>query len=231
MKLFLFHHAGGDKYAFRNFIPLLGADIEAIPIEIPGRGDRFNEPLMDNIEALVLDAFEQIKDKMDTPFAFLGVSMGALLSYLLCEKIQNDGLPLPEHLFLVSRRCPYSYTNYQKIAHLTSVEFWEGIVQYGGCPQALIEHPELKEIFEPILRTDFTLLENYQPKENPNKLNVSATVLYGVNDRISPEEAQSWSALFEPQTEIIPFEGAHFFIFENPEEPVDIIKSKLGERK
>ncbi|MBK6338152.1 MAG: thioesterase [Bacteroidetes bacterium] len=231
MKLFLFHHAGGDKYAFRNFISYLDPKIEAMPIEVSGRGDRFNEPLINNIEDLVLDIFSQIKNNLDAPFAFLGVSMGALLSYLLCEKMQDEGLKLPQHLFLFSRRCPYSYQNYQKIAHCPSEEFWNGIIQYGGCPQALIDHPELKEIFEPILRNDFKLLENYQPKENPNKINAAATVLYGLADRISSEEAHSWSKLFEKSTEVIPFEGAHFFMFENPGLCIDIINDKLCEKK
>ena len=177
--------------------------------------------MINNIEDLVLDIFSQIKNNLDAPYAFLGVSMGALLSYLLCEKMQDEGLKLPQHLFLFSRRCPYSYQNYQKIAHCPSEEFWNGIIQYGGCPQALIDHPELKEIFEPILRNDFKLLENYQPKENPNKIDVSATVLYGLADRISSEEAQSWSKLFEKSTQVISFEGAHFFM----------INDKLCEKK
>lgn len=227
MKLFLFHHAGGDKYAFRNIEPLLLPKIECVAIEIPGRGDRFGEPLIDNIKEVVEDVFNQIKNNLQQPYAFVGLSMGALVAYLLTIKIKTEKLPQPHHLFLVSRRCPYSYSDYQKIAHLSSDEFWEGIMAYGGCPQAIIDHPELKEIFEPILRADFQLLESYSPDINPEKIEVKATVLYGEKDRISHEQALSWNKLFELEAEVISFDGGHFFMLEEPELAINIIKSTL----
>ena len=45
-KAILFHHAGGDKYAFDKLRKNLLSEIESLAIELPGRGDKFGENLL-----------------------------------------------------------------------------------------------------------------------------------------------------------------------------------------
>lgn len=227
MRIILLHHAGGDKYSFREYMDLLKPELMPIALELPGRGDRFGEPLLDEMEDITNDLMQQLHPYLDEPYVILGNSMGALAAYLLTKSLIMNDLSLPKHIFLTSRRCPDSYADYAKIAHLEASLFWEGIQKYGGCPQALIDHPELRELFEPILRADFKALENFTP-EKPFKMPVSATVIYGTKDRISLAEAEGWSNHFK-DVQVIPHQdGGHFFLFDNAPFVINIIKNTIG---
>ena len=55
MQLILFHHAGGDKYAFQYLSQKLNQDFEIIHYELPGRNYRLNEPLLFDIYQVWVD--------------------------------------------------------------------------------------------------------------------------------------------------------------------------------
>ena len=52
MKAILLHHAGGDKYVYRNMQQNLSPEMESIALELPGRGDRFSEIFATTLAAI-----------------------------------------------------------------------------------------------------------------------------------------------------------------------------------
>jgi surfactin synthase thioesterase subunit len=229
MKAILLHHAGGDKYSFRNLQDGLLPEIQSIAVEVPGRGDRFGEPLLNDIHEMTEDIFLQIKNELNEDYFFVGVSMGTLIAYLLCYKIKENNLPLPKHLFLASRLSPDSYFNEPTIIHTGSEEFWKVVVQYNGVPDALMKHQELRDLYEPILRSDFEALEKYNFSHTPKeKLNIPATILMGKEDvrNITMNTAKDWTHHFIKETDFKEFDGGHFFVYEN-KDLANYIKSTL----
>lgn len=229
MKAILLHHAGGDKYSFRNMQDWLLPEIQSIAVDLPGRGDRFNETLLNDIHEMTEDIFLQIKNELSEDYFFVGVSMGTLLAYLLCYKIKENNLPLPKHLFLASRLSPDSYVNEPTIMNTDSEEFWKAVIQYNGIPDALMKHQELRELYEPILRSDFEALEKYNISHTPKaRLNIPATILIGRADvrNITMNTAENWRHHFEIETLFAEFEGGHFFVYEN-KDVAKYIKSVL----
>jgi surfactin synthase thioesterase subunit len=221
MKAILLHHAGGDKYAYKNMQQWLLPEIPSIAFEIPGRSDRFSEPLLNDIHDITDDIFHQIKNEINEDYFFIGVSMGALLAYLLSHRIAQNNLPLPKYLFLASRLSPDAYKESStKIPQLSSDEFWNVVIQYNGVPDALIQHHELRELYEPILRADFEALEKYNiSHQNKIALPISSTILFGKDDtrNITHQTAQGWSNHFNAETSFAEFDGGHFFVYENVE--------------
>ena len=61
-------------------------------VELAGRGRRMNEPLIDNMEEMVEDIYYSIKDYITEPYAIFGHSMGGLLTYELCHKLQKKAI-------------------------------------------------------------------------------------------------------------------------------------------
>ncbi len=219
-KAILLHHAGGDKYAYKALQNQLSADIKTIAIELPGRGDRFTEPLLHDYKQVVHDYFHQIKDEISDDYFMVGVSMGTMAAYELCRYLHQNQLALPQTLFLSARLSPNSYKNEPLIDNISSHQFWEIVKQYNGVPESLIAHQELRALYEPILRADFEILAKYnQIPHDIIPLPINAHVLIGKEDykNITIESAKAWSAYFTEDVTFKEFNGGHFVVYENAE--------------
>lgn len=226
MILFLFHHAGGDKYFFREFEKLLAPQIEPISIEVPGRGDRFGESLLTTMDSVVEDVYNQIKPYIHKPYMMLGFSMGTLVTYSLMLKIRKLSKPLPQHVFILARESPDFFKRDIFSYKYSSKDFWNHVSKYGGLPEILLQNEEIKNMYEPILRADFQLLEEFEYLPQP-KLPVKATVILGEEDIVKLENAETWQLHFEQEIEIITLKGGHFFLIDNKEAVARIIKSMM----
>lgn len=226
MKAIFLHHAGGDKYAWRRFSDALPAGITPVALELPGRGDRFTEPLLQDMDSITTDLFGQILPHVTQPYVLVGKSMGALSGYLLLHRLMSLGLSLPVHVIFGSRKCPASYARHVKIAHENSTDFWKGVEAYGGLPAALLEHPELKELYEPILRADFAALEQYTYSSRA-VIPVSATIMTGKSDSILLDDTKGWKDKFSGPIEFMSLPGGHFFMYEQAYTISAMIADKL----
>ncbi|HYC27772.1 MAG TPA: thioesterase domain-containing protein, partial [Chitinophagaceae bacterium] len=91
--------AGGSQLSYSPFVQYESEHIQFLPLELPGRGARWREPLLTDIHEMTNDAFEQIKNGLTDPYAIYGHSMGSLIGYLLTKKILAHNLPAQLHLF------------------------------------------------------------------------------------------------------------------------------------
>ena len=227
MKAILLHHAGGDKYAYRNMQQLLLPEIESIAFELPGRSDRFSEKFVQNLEAAVDDIYRQLIQQLPEEYCIIGNSMGSIMGFLLTHKLKEENKPLPKYLFLASRLSPDAYKDEPNIIGVSSEEFWKVVQQYNGVPEQLLQHKELKEFYEPILRADFEVLEKYNAIQHEHqKLDIKTHVIFGNEDanNITLEIAKDWSSYFTKDIVYKEFNGGHFFAYEN-EDVVAYIKS------
>lgn len=204
MKFFLIPFAGGNKYSFNKFIIP-----KATILEI-NRNLKITEinTISDNF---ISEELEQI---CDVPYVIYGHSLGALLAYLVCQKLQEENLPLPQRLIVSGKKSP-SVPRKEKIAHLPDKEFWEEIIALGGIPDEMQNYPELIEYYLPILRHDFKLVESYQYEKKP-KLNIPIDVFYG-SEEATEEEMIGWQDETTEKITITQLPGNHFFIFDHVE--------------
>ncbi len=229
MKAILLHHAGGDKYAYRNIQQLLLPEIESIAFELPGRSDRFTEKFVPDLQAAVEDVYHQLIKQLPEKYFIIGNSMGSIIGFLLTHKLQQENKTLPAHLFLASRLSPDAYKQEPNIIGITSADFWQVVQQYDGVPAQLLAYDELKEFYEPILRADFELLQHFNESfESIDMLDIPVTILFGEKDtqNVSFEKMKGWKKFFTADLEIKSFEGGHFFMYDN-EDVIEFIKSKI----
>lgn len=230
MKAILIHHAGGDKYAYRNMQQNLLPEIESIAFELPGRSDRISESFVNNLDEAVNDIYVQLTKQFPDEYFIVGNSMGSIIAFLLTYKLQQENKRLPKHLFLASRLSPDAYKNEPNIIGISSDDFWKVVQQYDGVPEQLLAHKELKEFYEPILRSDFELLQRFNETfESIAPINIPTSILFGDKDirNVSSEKMQGWRKFFTSDFEIQSFNGGHFFVCEN-EEVIKYIKSKVN---
>lgn len=78
IKLFTIPYAGGSSVVFQEWKKYFDNEIELIPIELAGRGKRFNNPLYNTLEEAVDDVLKQIQSCLvpGDDYALFGHSMG-----------------------------------------------------------------------------------------------------------------------------------------------------------
>ncbi|MBP1566530.1 MAG: hypothetical protein J6A58_12345 [Oscillospiraceae bacterium] len=75
--------------------------IKLCPLEIAGRGSRFNEKLNYCVSDAVDDLYKNIKIQLDEEYCILGFSMGGILAYELCCKLQKNGCKMPKSVLWI----------------------------------------------------------------------------------------------------------------------------------
>lgn len=226
--LFCLPFAGSSAYSYRAFQSYTDDFLRIVAIDLPGRGRRFCEPLLRNLNAMADDAFNQIRQRLDGgAYAVYGHSMGSWIAYLLVKRILRDGYPPPRHLFVSGRPSP-SVPGKEKDWHrLPRTDFLKILKRFGGTPIEVIANQELMELFEPVLRADFQALADYI-HEKSEPLGVPMTVLWGRDENVTRAEALSWQEQTTKDFSFLEFSGGHFFIFQHAAEIVGIFSRAVA---
>ncbi|WP_410984479.1 thioesterase II family protein [Bacillus cereus] len=232
IKLFCIPFAGGSAVVYSKWKKLMAPFIEVNEVELAGRGRRMNEPLIENMEEMVEDIYYSIKDYITEPYAIFGHSMGGLLTYELCHKLQKEGYPDPVHVFVSGRKAPQLKARRKIIHDLPNEEFISEILKYDGMDKSIFENKELADIFLPILKADFKLIETYEFNAPFNLLNSDISVFHGIDDKaVDFEELSHWSEVTKKESKIYTFPGGHFFINEYTEQVVNKINETFSSLK
>lgn len=212
LRLLCFPYAGGSSLIFRTWANSLPASIEVYAVEIPGRGRQIKLPSFNKIEPLVDAIASNIYPYLDKPFAFFGHSMGGLVSFELARLLRRKYNISPAHLFISGRRAPQIPTSKPPIHKLSESAFIEELRHLNGTPKAVLENDELMQLFVPILRADFAVLETYNYNPEP-PLNCPISVFGGLQDlEVSCNELQAWQEQTTATFSLDMFPGDHFFL-------------------
>ncbi len=227
IKLYFLPHAGGSAMGYMCIKHFLDLDrIEPVPLELAGRGRRIAEPCFHEMEACVKDLFEQVKDDIEkSRYAFFGHSMGTLVTFELTHYIKEQGLRLPEHLFLSGRNAPSE--KFPGILGFPDEEFLKYFRKLHGMPDEVVKNQELIKMILPILRTDVELTEKYNYREY-EKLECGFSILYGKeDDLVTKEGMEKWKGFTKGECSFVPFDGKHFYYSNHRKEIAEIINQTL----
>lgn len=229
LKLFCLPYAGGSANIYLKWKKILANHIELCPLELAGRGKRYEEPFYENIDAAVEDIYDSLKNQVtETEFALYGHSMGSILAFELSHKFYERLGVLPKHVFFSGHSAPNIPRKDKKIYLLPDEEFKNELLNLGGTPKELFKEEELLELFLPLLRADFNIIENYIYKDKKVKLNCNITVLNGKKDDLTLNDTIEWRNHTNKDCKILMFDGGHFFINDNTEDIVRIINDTLN---
>ncbi len=216
-------HAGGMASAYYEFLKFADSYVDFNFVELAGRGSRMGEDLYENFEESVNDIYQNnIELFHKENYMLFGHSMGSWLAYELYYKIKEEGQPLPMHLFFSGNVSPFvqRFLNYRD---MSDEEFIEDILKKELTSKEVFLNRELREIFLPILRADFKMLEEYRPKDDREPITCNISVLCGLRDPLLKKDVTEWEKLTAKECEIIYFEGDHFYLFDNMSNIFDYI--------
>lgn len=227
IRLFCFPYAGGSSAIYRPWSRELPREIELVPAILPGREFRLREPAYTQVEPLVETLTREIFPFLDKPFAFFGHSMGAIISFELARRLRAERRVEPDHLFVSGRRSPRVPRRDPYIHELPEAEFNAELERLNGTPREVLEHKELMEMLNPMLRADFSLCYayTYVPGE---PLRCPLTVLGGIQDETAPrDDLEAWCMETTGGCKVHVLEGDHFFINQQHTAILDIIQRAL----
>jgi medium-chain acyl-[acyl-carrier-protein] hydrolase len=212
VRLVCFPYAGGGAAAFRDWHRHLPAQIEVVAVQLPGRENRYGEPLHTSLTGVIAPLVQTVQRLADKPFLFFGHSMGALIAFELARALCRAGAAQPFHLAVSGMRAPHLPRTEEPLHRMPDDELFDKIAAYNGTPQDLLADRDLMRFFLPQLRADFSIVETYAYAPAP-RLPCPLTALGGTRDpNVAPDELVEWAGHTTGPFRHHLFDGDHFYL-------------------
>lgn len=225
MKLFCLPYAGGSAQAIYScWIDKLEPQVNLNIVELKGRGGRYSEGSYKNISEAVDDIINyMVESNINEDYCIFGHSMGALLAYEVCKKIEQLNLNEPKHLFLSGHAAPHIKNKYEINHTLDDETFIREINNLGGIPYKLTKDYAALMFFVRIIKEDFRMINQYKYKKG-NAIKCGISVFFGSNELINLNDVFMWESYTEEKISFYRVDGNHFFIHNLKDLIINLIK-------
>lgn len=160
-RVFCFPYAGAGASVYIN-IPET-EDVQYCLVQLPGRENRKSERLVDDAEYLADMLTMELLEFIDRPFALYGHSMGGVLAYLVAVRLERLNIR-PDKLYL-SASSIYRKKRTVEVSHMDTEKLTEYLKELGGMAPEAATNKNLQDLYYPIIKNDYKLVENYEPDE------------------------------------------------------------------
>ena len=198
-------------------------------VQLPGREARVNEAFIANMDDLIGGIVEAMTPWLGKPYVIFGHSFGAIAGFEATRELRRRGLNQPLLLVPAGRQAPHLQDEDPPIASLPEEAFIAALQKdYGEQIGPVLESAELREVFIPQIRADFSLAECYSFRaEQP--LDCPIAAFAGVSEKdLATDELNAWSAHTSRNFRSRRFPGDHFFIRESQALVIDAIAQEIA---
>jgi surfactin synthase thioesterase subunit len=232
MKLYCFPYAGASSTVYSKWKGVWENSIDIVPVELPGRGIRFTEELCNHMEELIDDLYRRLEQRfMEEDYMLYGHSMGSWIVYYLANRIMKKETRFPKHIFLSGKEAPHLNKLDSISYEMENKEFAEEIYRLGGTPLEFLENEELIDVFIPILKNDYKLVQTCEYEEPAKAFDCDITIFNGIDDDLTEEDINAWRQYTSKEFQVYHFNGGHFFIHENAKQILEIMSSVTPEQE
>jgi surfactin synthase thioesterase subunit len=221
-------YSGASAMVYSRWRRKLPEWLRLQPVELPGRGARFDEPLHTDMRALAMQLARELRPTLKAPYALFGHSLGALMACELAHAFRALGCPEPVALFASGTAAPSMRADYDRgfAEPKTDAELIEQLRTLNGTSEEVLANEELMSLTLPVLRADFLLCGRFQPVQRP-LLKCPVHVLGGKADKATTEQLIGWSKETQGSFSVDMLAGGHFFIHEHEAKVLRVIKDQL----
>jgi medium-chain acyl-[acyl-carrier-protein] hydrolase len=204
-----FPHAGASAAFFRSWQHALPESIGIVPVQLPGRGVRINEPSFRRLPLLVSALMNVVGPMLDRPFALFGHSVGTAIAFELARRLQACGY-VADHVFVSGRGAP-PYRAPRDLHDLPPEQFIDALKELNGMPAEMLEDAEALDLLMPIFRADFEMAETYVYQQGP-PLRCPITAFGGADDPlVTASDMLAWRQYTDGRFSARILPGDHFF--------------------
>lgn len=209
VQLFCLPYAGGGASVYHRWPAAVPADVEVIAVQLPGRENR----IVEDPEFDLAELAGAILARADRPFALYGHSLGGRYAFETVRHLHRLGERLPVRLYAGACRAPHirAAGPFDGLSTVGDDELLRRVTEGGGLSEAVLAEPELVELLLPVLRADFTALDEYVFVPGP-PLPVPVVAFAGREDRAVPlADIEAWSVHAGAGLTVHEVSGDHFF--------------------
>lgn len=219
--------AGGGGMLFRTWPEYASANIHIHPICLPGREQNFNQSPICDMAGMLDWLDREIAPLTKGDYALFGHSMGGVIAYAHALKQRTNGAIGPRHVF-VSASVPPPNPRAANMHAKPAKEMRAYLRRYDPKGYVFDEHPELWEVFEPVLRADFKLVETYRPMPEADRVACPITAISGTQDAIVKSgQMAGWRDRTDGAFDEATVDGGHLFLRDDPATVFSLIEARL----
>lgn len=227
IRLFCLPYAGGSSQIYRGWQSRFPDEIEVCAVNLPGRGSRLAETPFTDMPSVARAVKDGLLPFFDRPFAFLGHSMGGILSFEITRLLRRLGLPLPVKLFISACGAPHVPSPERRASAQPEPELIEELRRLNGTPPEILDNHKLLNILLPVIKADFSVCRTYVYTAEP-PLDIPIIVLRGADDNdVSEESAVAWKEQTTNDFLYSTLPGDHFFCHTETDKIIEIIAREL----
>jgi surfactin synthase thioesterase subunit len=229
IQLFCFPYAGASAAIYRRWRAGLPAWIESHPVELPGHGRRFGEPLETSIAGIVAGVLPELRRHARGPFALFGHSLGALIAFEVAHALRAERAGEPLMVFASGTHAPSRWEREPDASIDTDAGLRAELARLDGTPGCVMSSPELMELTLPIVRADFQAGQRYRCAPT-RRIGCAIHAIGGADDTTDEATLQAWGehTTCEFARSVLP--GGHFFIHEQEGALLRLIEHALTRR-
>lgn len=209
--LFCIPCAGGSASLYFSWAAALGPTVDVRLLELPGRGRRIGEPLLEDYAALADVLTRDLASAVaatDIAYAVFGHSMGGLLAQGIARRLATLQVRAPCALLVSACAAPsarqWSPPDDSDQALIASLR------RQGGTADEVFDCPELLELVLPVLRADYRVCTSFQAQ--PGLLDMPLHVFGGIDDAMAPAGLTAWRHESTAPVTVDWFAGGHFYL-------------------
>ncbi|GAA4629401.1 alpha/beta fold hydrolase [Actinoallomurus vinaceus] len=224
-RLLCFPYAGGSAGYFFPLSAALSPAVQVLGVQYPGRQDRYTEPAIEDLAEIADKVASLIGTENHSRLVLLGHSMGALIAFETAKRLELNYGVAPVKLIVSGMQAPSRHRG---------TRHWDGdeplvneIRLLHGTDPAFFENEELRELFLPVLRSDYKAVCSYRGDVH-TVLSCPITAFLGRADpRVSRGDVSHWAGHTSSGLSVRMFSGDHFYLNGFPPDVVDAVKSEI----
>lgn len=217
LRLICLPFCGASAQVYLRWQRHLPAWLELHPLELPGRGERAEEPAQTDIVGLARQLARELEPTLrHGRYAVFGHGLGALLACELLHVLRARGLPMPRCLFVSGAAAPARRD-----------ECGASLFHLGHDPAPVTGISGSMAL--PLLRADYLLCVGHRPRPR-TPLDCPIHVLSGVDDRITRAQLRAWGDETSATLELRQFEGGHFYFHTLEAEVLGYLRNVIAAR-
>jgi surfactin synthase thioesterase subunit len=211
LNIVCFPPAGAGAGFFRDWSSKLPKNT-IIPVQLPGREERYAEPLVENATDLSKSVCRAIQSEALGSLILLGYSFGALLAFETAKLLETSPKGCKVLGVVCCARAAPQRSPLETAADKSDEDLLQYIRQLGGLPPELDAEPEFLKILLPILRADLRANDVYAASKSSTVNAPIASVIGSKDSATQGSRASDWAKYTISKYRLFSVPGGHFFI-------------------